>query len=150
MLLHSICGKYIVFSELCHFISLIIFGIWIYSKGRAVDVAYASVKRPSNTLRTHRMPRVKVGFTHLQSCTTNNRTILDCHNDYRNARVWKWPALNYCEMKLFLITVSDCYCKVTFCVYEMLVANYNSGIAINTRMAVPDPNSHNEHFCPII
>lgn len=34
--------------------------------------------------------------------------------------------------------------------HEMLEANYNFGIAINTNTAVPDSNGHNEHFRPVI
>lgn len=57
-----------------------------------------------------RMSHVQAGLPHLLSCTANTRTILDDHNDYENARVQKWSAL-------LLITVADCYCKVTLSVY---------------------------------
>lgn len=62
-------------------------------------------KRPSSILCKHRMPCVQVGLPPYK-CTTKNRTILDGHSDYKNARGWKLSAL-------LLITVADCYCKVT-------------------------------------
>ena len=43
--------------------------------------------------------------------------------------------------------MADCYYTVTLqCTYEMLKANHNFGITINTNVTVQDLNIHNELF----
>lgn len=73
------------------------------------------------------------------SCNPNNGTIIDCYI------IWLQEYGN----NLLLITVVHCYCNMTLQrIYEMLKANHNFGITINTNMTVQDPNI--PHYLPLL